>query len=79
MVIKVANALRWERALNIGKQGLSWFARWGTWVLPRGLGLASGLLVSLVLGVADVVFLVFELHWVRDLWHHLSTSRGVIA
>ena len=36
-------------------------------------------LVSLVLGVADVVFLVFELHWVRDLWHHLSTSRGVIA
>ena len=47
-------------------------------MLPRGLGLASGLLVSLVLGVADVVFLVFELHWVRDLWPHLSTSPGVI-
>ena len=89
-VIKVAKALRWERALKIGKQRRSWFAKWGLGVLPRGLVLAPGLLVSLlvshqscflkpVLGGADVAFLVCELHWLRACWHHPLASPAIIA
>lgn len=65
MVIKVANALRWEQPLNIGKQSQSWFAKWGLGVLPRGLVLGfwsvfwSVISLKPLLGVADVAFLVF--------------------